>query len=40
MILRLEHTPYTADIVGCLFACAHLTNTRSLGLLGDADVDA
>jgi hypothetical protein len=31
---------YTADIVGCLFAYAHLTNTRSLALLGDADADA
>ena len=38
MILRLEPTP--AGIVGYLFGCAHLTNTRSLTLLGDADADA
>lgn len=35
-----EARAYTADIVGCLFACAHLTNTRSPALLGDADTDA
>jgi hypothetical protein len=34
---RLEPT---ADIVGCLFASAHLTTTRSLALLGDADAYA
>jgi len=38
MILRLK--AYTADIVGCMFACAHLTNTSLPALLGDADADA
>jgi hypothetical protein len=35
-----EARAYIGDIVGCLFAYAHLTNTRSLAPLGDADADA
>jgi hypothetical protein len=35
-----EARAYTAGIVGCLFACVDLTNTRCLALLGDADADA
>jgi hypothetical protein len=35
-----EARAYTADIVGCLFGYAHLTNLRRLALLGDADADA
>jgi hypothetical protein len=32
-----EVRAYTADIIGCLFAYAHLTNARSLTPLRDAD---
>ena len=35
-----EARAYTADFVGCLLAYAHLTNSRSLALLGDPDPDA
>jgi hypothetical protein len=35
-----EARAYTAYIVGCLFGHAHLTNSRCLALLGDADADA
>jgi len=35
-----EARAYTAEIVGCLFGYAHITNSRYLALLGDADADA
>jgi hypothetical protein len=38
--LHADDPKARAYIVGCLFACAHLTNTRSPALLGDADTDA
>src|SRR5438128_12091577 len=35
-----EARSFSAEIIGCLFGYAHLTNTRSLALLGDQDADA
>jgi hypothetical protein len=36
----LEDRPYSAGIIGYLFGYAHLTNTRTLALLGDPDASA
>jgi len=31
---------FAADIIGCLCGYAHVTNTRSLAVIGDADAEA
>lgn len=35
-----EPRTFAPDIIGCLFGYAHLTNTRSLTLVGDPDANA
>src|SRR5436305_1809665 len=35
-----EARSFSAEIIGYLFGYAHLTNTRSLALLGDPDANA